>query len=75
MTARMAKRWEKCWRARFVVEDAQTLPELVRALREAAADLEEMANAGIVLGSSDGDYFFLSTEDRKLADRFGFEPE
>ena len=71
----MAKRYEYCWRARAVGEDAETIAELIAALREAAAELEEMANAGIVLGSSDGDYFFLTTEDRKLAERFGFEPE
>lgn len=71
----MAKRHKYCWRNKSAGDDAESIGELVAALRKAAADLEKMARAGIVLGSSDGDYFFLTTEDRKLADRFGCEPE
>lgn len=43
----MAKRYEYCWRARSVGEDAETIAELIAALRVAAAELEEMAKAGI----------------------------
>jgi hypothetical protein len=72
------KRFILIWRNKWLTADAKTIGEMASKLNEAADQLVEMANAGVVLESStDGndDYALLSTTDPAVAKKFGLESD
>jgi hypothetical protein len=65
--------YEFSWRCKWLADEAESIPQMVQKLRQAADELEEMHGAGVVLDNPvRDDYAFLSTEDPAVAERFGF---
>jgi hypothetical protein len=67
------------WRNKWLTSSAKSIHEMVELLRSAAADLEAMANDGVMLdaegGSIQDDYAQLITEDPIIAKKYSFEAE
>ncbi len=65
--------YEGVWRAKGIAEEAATMDELIQRLEEEAEQLREMKAAGVKLSRPvEDDYAFLTTEDAKVAKRYGF---
>ena len=66
------------WAARWLVDGAESIPEMVQRLREEADDLEAMHHAGICLEEdsavNDG-HAELVTDDPAVAIQFGLEED
>lgn len=66
--------YETIFRCKWLGDGAKTVAEIADHLREAARELDEMAEAGIALRAEmQDDYAFLETEDAEVAERFGLE--
>jgi hypothetical protein len=66
------------WRNKWLTADAKSVEDMVRLLRQAAEELDQMRAAGVTLdpdGDTDSDYALMRTEDPDVARRFGFEEE
>lgn len=62
------------WRNKWLTADAQSIEDMIRLLRSAADELDEMRQAGVKLdpdGGTENDYAVLVTEDKQAAERFG----
>src|SRR5262245_1428140 len=71
------QRYTMWWRNKWLTADAKTMGDMVKELRGAAAYLEELKNAGVVLepeGCPD-DYAHFVTTDPRVARKFRFEKE
>jgi hypothetical protein len=73
----MMSRYRTIWRNKFLTVDANTLGEMARKLKEAAAELEAMHATGQVTleGGVGDDYAELVTTDSGVAKEFGFTEE
>ncbi len=66
--------YETIFRCKWLGDGAKTVAEIADRLREAARELDEMAEAGIALREEmQDDYAFLETEDAAVAERFGLQ--
>ena len=70
-------RYMTIWRNKFLTVDANTLGEMARKLKAAAAELEAMHTTGQVTleGGVGDDYAELITTDPEVAKEFGFTEE
>jgi len=72
----MTNNFTMLWRCKGLVDGANSIEEMVAALKAAAEELLQMKEAGVVLAQPvDGDYAFLATNNQEVADQFGFEEE
>jgi hypothetical protein len=73
----MMSRYMTIWRNKFLTVDANTLGEMARKLKAAAAELEAMHATGKVTleGAVGDDYAELVTTDPEVAKEFGFTEE
>jgi hypothetical protein len=72
------KRYETLWRNKWLTSEAKTIEEMISSLRAAAAHLDEMRKAGVILedhGVAGDDYATLVTTDPEVAKRFEMEEE
>jgi hypothetical protein len=70
-------RYERLWRNKYLTLSAKTIDEMAETLELAAADLRDMAGAGVWLGP-DGvadDFALLRTDYPVVAREFGFDEE
>jgi hypothetical protein len=62
------------WRNKFLTVEAQSIDDMIRGLEQAAAELREMRDAGVVLeGGAEDDYARLVTSNPAIAEKYGFE--
>ncbi|MGH7139582.1 MAG: hypothetical protein ACREHD_27900, partial [Pirellulales bacterium] len=68
------KRYVTLWRNKWLTADAETIEDMIRSLRAAAAELEAMRNDGVTLDAELGgvgdDYAHLVTTDPDVAKRY-----
>jgi hypothetical protein len=70
--------YERTWRNKWLTAQATSITDMIEALREAVAELQEMQAADVVLvddGGTADDYARLVTDDPVVAAKFGFEEE
>jgi hypothetical protein len=66
-------RYESTWRAKWLVDGATSIGEMVEQLQGAAHWLHTLEAAGVKLeGPVERDYGTLVTEDEQVAKQFGF---
>jgi hypothetical protein len=69
--------FETIWRNKHIAPDREepTLGDLIASLEAAVVELKKMREAGVTLNDADtaGDYYFLRTDDPKVARKFGME--
>jgi len=65
------------WRNKWLTDGAETIADMIAALREAADRLEAMQNDGVEAecSSAPDDYIFLETSDPAVAEKHGLELE
>lgn len=74
----MAEQTERSFRClhrnKFIEPDEMTLPALIKALEEEAAELRKMQEKGVTLAEeSSDDYYWLETNDPEVAAEFDME--
>lgn len=73
----MAKKtYRTTWRNKWLTASAKSIDEMVTMLRDAATQLEQMAEAGVELENSDStedDYADLVTDKPAVARRFNMQ--
>ena len=67
--------YETTWRNKWLTAHAESLDEMIQALRDAATRLEQMRNDGVEadFGSAPDDYISLSTTNAALAQKYGLD--
>lgn len=66
------------WRNKWLTSNAIDIDEMIDAFKDATAFLEEMKAAGVTLNPDSGiddDHAELVTEDKEVADKYGFGNE
>lgn len=69
------KTYETVIRGKWIYGKSTSFDQMIAALNSAAKELAEMRDAGCKLnpdGSPD-DYFFVTTDDKEVAKKFGLE--
>lgn len=72
------RRYVRLWRNKWITSGAQSVAEMIAALRAAAAELEAMLSDGVVLDCDSGiadDYAHLVTFDPEIAKKYGMHDE
>jgi hypothetical protein len=65
--------YELLWRNKFLTINAETIDDMIDTLQGATDELRAMRDAGITLAhGQEDDYATFITEDKELAERFGF---
>ena len=68
------KKYELCWRAKWSCDGAQTIAEMVEALKRRIEYLEDLDSAGCNLREPiSDDYAFIETDDEAVAVRFNLQ--
>ena len=68
-------RYEYLWRNKWLTANAETIDDMIEILQSAVDELQAMRDAGVWLennGSQEDDYAFLYTDDKAVAEKFGF---
>jgi hypothetical protein len=63
--------YELIWRNKLI-DGGDTIDTLIDALLHAADQLKEMSLAGVTLLHSNNDYYLLQTNQKDVANKFGF---
>ena len=72
-TGKQKPLYESIWRAKWTVDGATTVGEMVEKLVEAGQYLLELEAAGVTVDHAvEDDYAYLLTDDAAVAERFGF---
>lgn len=70
-------RYIRTWRNKFLTLEAKTLEDMANMLQDAAEELDEMLETGVVTleGGAGDDYAMLVTTDPDVARKYGFIEE
>lgn len=69
------KTYETVIRGKWIYGEAKSFDEMIQSLQSTIKYLEQLRDAGCELNSEGApdDYFFVTTEDKKVAKEFGME--